>query len=68
MKTAHEQRDELLTLLCDVLQSLAEEAPSFTAQSFVSKARAMQRCGQHERALEYVKIAKSYIAPQKVTV
>lgn len=68
MKTIHEQRDELLTLICDVLQSLAEDAPSFTAQQFVQKAKAMQRFGNHERALEYIKIARSYLLPEKVMV
>lgn len=68
MKTVNEQRDELITLICDVLQTLAEDSPSFTAQTFISKARAMQRCGQHERALEYVKVARSYIQPERVTL
>lgn len=68
MKSPALQRDEVLDILCDVLSALAEDKPSFTAQSFVDRARANIRCGNSERAIEYVKIAQSYVAPGRVTV
>lgn len=67
MKTPTLQRDETLLMLCNVLEHLADEKANFTAQSFVSRARANLRCGNFDRAFEYANIARSYIMPEKVT-
>jgi len=68
MKTTQQQRDELFTLAARVLNDRAETAPSYTAQSFISRANALHRCGNDERAIEYLNIAASYVYPEKVTV
>lgn len=68
MKSPIAQRDETMSTLCDVLAHIAENEASYTAQSFVQRARANLRMGNFERAAEYAKIAKSYIVPERVTV
>lgn len=68
MNTLTNDREELLTLICDVLASLAEDKPSFTAQSFVDRARANLRFGNYANAIKYVKLARDYVLPVKVAL
>lgn len=68
MKSANEQREELILLICEVLRALAEQRPSFTAQTFIDRAVALARFGNYDKAIEYIKIARSYVQPEKVTV
>lgn len=68
MKSPITQRDDSLNMSLDILSILADGKAHYTAQSFIERARANVRCGNFERAFEYAKIAKSYVAPERVTV
>lgn len=61
-------RDELINMLCDVLMTLAETVPSYAAQTFVDRARANQRFGNYANAIKYLKMAQSYVLPERVTL
>lgn len=69
MKTTSQQRDEALTILCDVLETLAQQKPSATAKVFIDRARSGIAFGcDAENVIRNVKIAQSYVLPKGVIV
>lgn len=68
MLTVNQQRDKLITMLADVLSEVASDAPNFTAQTFVDRARANARAGNYDQAVQYLEHARSYVMPERVTL